>query len=198
MSGVGLLAVGMERAAGLWRLARGRAAARVLRVRGARLGAKCAVGARCRVVRPWGLTAGARCTFEDDVFVKIAADGARLVLGEGVFVGRGCEFDVLREIVVGDHAVIAPGVFVVDHDHGTRADLRIDEQPCAAAPVRIGRDVWVGARAVILAGVSIGDGAVIGAGAVVTRDVAPLAVAVGVPARAVGRRGAGAGETPPC
>jgi maltose O-acetyltransferase len=198
MSGVDDVCAGIERGAGLWRLARGRLAARLLRLRGARLGAKCVVGARCRVLRPRGLQAGARCTLEDDVFVKIAGGAGRVVLGEQVFLGRGCELDVLREVAVGDHTVIGPGVFVVDHDHGLRADLRIDEQPCAEAPVRIGRDVWVGARAVILAGVSVGDGAVVGAGAVVTRDVEPLAIVAGVPARAVGRRGDGARAVPPC
>lgn len=57
-----------------------------------------------------------------------------------------------------------------------------------AQPCRIGHDTWLGYRAVVLAGVSIGDGAVVGAGAVVTRDVGPYEVAVGVPARVVRRR----------
>jgi len=59
----------------------------------------------------------------------------------------------------------------------------IDAQGCSSAPVCIGDDVWIGARAVILPGVNIGRGAVIGAGAVVTRNVAANSVVAGVPAR---------------
>lgn len=61
-------------------------------------------------------------------------------------------------------------------------------EPVTRGPVRIGNDVWVGARAIILSGVTIGDGAVIGAGAVVARDVPPYAVAAGNPARAARMR----------
>ena len=191
MSGVPGLVRAFERAAALWRLLRGRFSAAAVRVRGARVGAKTVVGRRCLVLRPRGLSLGERCTVEDDVYFKIADDEARIAIGGHAFVGRGVEFDVLRAVSVGEHTVIAPGAFIVDHDHGLRADLRIDEQPCEAAEVALGRDVWVGARAVILGGVRIGDGAVIGAGAVVTRDVPPLAVAVGVPARVVAwRKGA--------
>lgn len=192
MSAVPGLAQAWDRAAAAWRLLRGRFSARVLRARGARVGAKSVVGLRCRVLRPWALSLGERCTLEDDVYCKIVDDSARVAIGGHVFVGRGAQFDVQRSISVGDHTVIAPGAFLVDHDHGLRADLRIDQQPCEAGAVAIGRDVWIGARAVILAGVSVGDGAVIGAGAVVTRDVPPLGVAAGVPARVIGWRKGGA------
>jgi acetyltransferase-like isoleucine patch superfamily enzyme len=61
--------------------------------------------------------------------------------------------------------------------------LRIDQQSCGVEPVAIGSDVWLGTGVVVLPGVSIGDGAVVGANSVVTRDVAPMTVVAGVPAR---------------
>ena len=106
-----------------------------------------------------------------------------LRLEDHVFVGRGTEFDVMQRVFVGAHTVIAPRCFITDHNHGTLPGLRIDQQPCAAAPVMIGADVWLGAGVVVLPGVTIGDGAVVGANAVVTRDVAPMTVVAGAPAR---------------
>ena len=61
-------------------------------------------------------------------------------------------------------------------------------QPNVATPIRIGNDVWIGAHAVILSGVTIGDGAVVAAGAVVHQDVMPYAIVGGVPARVLGER----------
>jgi acetyltransferase-like isoleucine patch superfamily enzyme len=61
-------------------------------------------------------------------------------------------------------------------------------QPRREADVIIGRDVWLGARVIVLAGVTIGDGCVIGAGSVVTRSLPPNSIAVGAPARVVGER----------
>jgi serine acetyltransferase len=65
---------------------------------------------------------------------------------------------------------------------------KIREQPDKLLPTKIGRDVWIGANAVILGGVTIGDGAVIAAGAVVTNDVGPGAIVAGVPARLLRKR----------
>jgi acetyltransferase-like isoleucine patch superfamily enzyme len=64
-------------------------------------------------------------------------------------------------------------------------------QPTIERDVVIGRDVWLGARVMVLPGVTVGDGSVVGAGSVVTRSLPPGAIAVGSPARIVGRRGDG-------
>jgi acetyltransferase-like isoleucine patch superfamily enzyme len=82
-----------------------------------------------------------------------------------------------------------------------RCDMPINDQPVVIDPVIIEDDVWIGLNAVILQGVTIGRGSIVGAGAVVNRSIPPWSVAVGVPARVVGRRkGApepqGAGELP--
>jgi acetyltransferase-like isoleucine patch superfamily enzyme len=158
------------------------------RARGAHLGAKCRVGQRCIVLRPWCLSAGSRVQVEHGVHVKIVDDRARLTVGDESFLGFGSELDVAQELVIGDHVLIAPGCFITDHSHRHSAAELIDAQGLRCAPVRIDRGAWLGARAVVLAGVTIGEGAIVGAGAVVTRDVPAYAIVAGVPARVIGER----------
>ena len=180
----------LEETAALWGVACGRLRAQVLAMRGAKLGAKVALGPRCMVDRPWGVALGTRVLLEAEVYLKLVADEARLTLGDHTFVGRGTEFDVLLGVSVGSHSLIAPHCFITDHGHGTAPHLRIDdeEQPSVAAPVVIGSDVWLGTGVVVLPGVTIGDGAVIGANSVVTRDVAPMSIMAGAPARLLRQR----------
>lgn len=87
------------------------------------------------------------------------------------------------EVAIGRYTMIAPRVIIttVNHDYHTRG--REAWNAHRTAPIHIGEHVWIGAAAVVLPGVRIGDGAVIGAGSVVTKDVEPEAVVVGVPAR---------------
>jgi acetyltransferase-like isoleucine patch superfamily enzyme len=172
-------------------IAMGRLRARLLALRGATLGPKVTVGPGCRFRRASAVRLGERVTLDAGVSVHFASTRAALDLGAFAYVGPGTRFDLVEPLAVGEHTLFGPGCFVSDHDHGILAGLRIDEQPSRPSAVRVGRDVWLGARAILLRGVTIGDGAVIGAGAVVTRDVPPGAVVTGVPARVVGRRGAG-------
>ncbi|HEX8253459.1 MAG TPA: acyltransferase [Thermoanaerobaculia bacterium] len=162
--------------------------ARVLRLRGASIGAKSSIDSHVRVRRPWCLTLGTRAEVEHDVFFKLVSDDARLNVGDYTFIGNGTQFDVLETVTVGAHTLIAPNVFITDHAHNAADGLRLDEQGSSSAPVVIGDDVWIGTRAVILRGVTIGNGAVVGAGAVVTKDVPPRAIVAGVPAREIGAR----------
>lgn len=165
------------------RLAGGRSRACIVSVRGGTIGDKVVLGHGCRVDRPWCLRIGDRAVAEEGAYLKIVSDDAVLDIGKMVFLGRGTELDVMDRVTVGDHTLIAPRCFITDHSHRTIAGLRIDEQGCDAAPVTIGRDVWLGAGTVVLAGVNIGDGAVVGANSVVTQDVPAQAIAAGAPAR---------------
>lgn len=164
-------------------LVAGRARGRILAIRGATLKQKVFFGPRCKVERPWCVTIGERFVAEGSVYLKIVADHAKLEFGDYVFVGCGSEFDVVEQVSVGEHTVIAPGCFITDHNHGIAQDARIDQQATVSRPVIIGKDVWLGAKVVVVAGVTIGDGAVVGAASVVTRDVPPMAVVAGAPAR---------------
>ena len=91
-------------------------------------------------------------------------------------------------IVIGEGTRIATRASLFAFDHGIAPDLSVREQPVRSLGIRVGKDVWICAHAVITDGVRIGDHAVVGAGAVVTRDVPDYAVVAGVPARVMGDR----------
>lgn len=159
-----------------------------LRACGGRVGDKVRIGPRCRFTHPSRVRLGARTWLEADVWFKLTSPSAQVDVGEYVFLSRNCHINAIEQIRIGAHSLFGPGCVVVDHNHGIRPELRIDEQSCVVAPVWIGSDVWCGAGATILAGVTIGDGAVIGAQSVVSRDIVPMAVVAGVPARVVRMR----------
>jgi maltose O-acetyltransferase len=90
-------------------------------------------------------------------------------------------------VEIGAHTIIAAGSVITSqtHDAGAYGMGRRYRDTNVAAAVRIGRNVWIGSNAVVLPGVTIGDNSIVGAGAVVTRDIPPLSVVVGVPARVI-------------
>ncbi|MDQ1137025.1 acetyltransferase-like isoleucine patch superfamily enzyme [Microbacterium sp. SORGH_AS 1204] len=118
-----------------------------------------------------------------------------LVIGNSVSVGPHSIVQVDGEI--GDYALIGMGVQIVGRDDHAIHEVGVpyvlstwvaDRPRRTRDAVHIGRDVWIGGRATVLGGVSIGEGALIGSAAVVTRDVPAYAIAVGNPARVVGHR----------
>lgn len=178
----------LEKCINMFRLISGRQRAFWLRRRGAAVAQKVFIGPRTQVDCPWGVTIKDRVKVESDVYLKLVSVDARLTLGSHVFVGRGCEFDVSKDIEIGAHALLAPGCFITDHNHRIDRHFRIDQQSCDVGSVAIGSDSWIGAGSVVLPGVQIGDGAVIGAAAVVNRSIPAWAIAVGAPAEIVGYR----------
>jgi acetyltransferase-like isoleucine patch superfamily enzyme len=124
-------------------------------------------------------------------FGRSGVQTPELIIGDGTFIGHHCGFNVGRSIHVGRNCLFATGVLVYDQDgHPLDAQLRRAQQPTpieAIEPVVFGDDVWVGAGAVILKGVRIGERAVIAARAVVTKDVPADAVVAGNPARVIRR-----------
>ncbi len=118
--------------------------------------------------------------------IRVVVDGGRLTIGHGTNVnGLGTRLLCAQEVAIGASCTFSWDVQVLDSDfHAITTDGV--ERP-SVAPVRIGDRVWIGTRAVVLKGVTIGDGAVVAAGAVVTSDVPAGAVVAGVPARVVGR-----------
>lgn len=99
---------------------------------------------------------------------------------------RGTTIWASTKILIGDNFLSAPYAWIVDNDaHGIAPDKRANRF-AEARPVVIGNNVWVGYRAMILKGVTIGDNCVIAAGAIVTRDIPSNSIAAGVPAAVVG------------
>ena len=96
----------------------------------------------------------------------------------------GLHNTIIGPVTIGSHVNLAQGITVTALNHNfADTSLRIDEQGVSTKPVTIEDDVWVGANAVILPGVTVGRHAVIAAGAVVTKDVPPFSVVGGVPAK---------------
>jgi maltose O-acetyltransferase len=108
--------------------------------------------------------------------------GYNIRLGNGVFLNFGCVFLDVVAIEIGDLCQIGSLVQVLTADHPRDPALRRQGYE-SGVPVHIGKNVWIGSGAIILPGVTIGDDAIIGAGSVVTRDVAAGATVMGNPAR---------------
>ena len=108
--------------------------------------------------------------------------GFNIRLGAGVFLNFNCVILDVVEVTIGDRTKIGPGVQILAADHPRDPAIRATGLE-SGRPVRIGCNVWIGAGAIILSGVSIDDDALIGAGSVVTRNVPAGAIAFGNPAR---------------
>ncbi len=135
--------------------------AMLLRLFGAKIGKRCIIRRTSRVYYPW-----------------------LLEVGELAIIGDKAEIYNLGEIKIGDRAMVSQEAYLCagTHDH-TKWDL-----PLITKPIAIGNDVWICARAFIGPGVTVGDGAVVGACAVATRDVAAWMIVGGNPAQAIKKR----------
>lgn len=109
---------------------------------------------------------------------------ARVDIGEGTIIGQNAFLDGRDRLVIGDHVDIASEVMILNSEH----DINSEDFHATHAPVEIGDYVFIGARAIILPGVKIGKGAVVAAGAVVTKDVLEFTIVGGVPAEVIGER----------
>lgn len=91
-------------------------------------------------------------------------------------------------IEIGDHSGIGPGTMMFASNHTFQPGVPYHKQPWQEATIRIGSDVWIGAGCIVLAGVNVGDGSVVAAGSVITKDIPPGSVAAGVPAKVLRAR----------
>lgn len=117
-----------------------------------------------------------------------AVFGPMLEIGDNSGIGINCE--IYGPVKIGNDVMMGPEVVVYTSGHNFhRTDITMIEQGSTVPePVIIGNDVWIGRRAMIMPGVNIGDGCVIGAGAVVTKDIPAYSVAGGVPAKVIKSR----------
>lgn len=113
---------------------------------------------------------------------KGAIFNSQVSLGTNSGIGVNCE--VYGPVTIGDNVMMGPDVVIYTNNHSTaRTDITMIEQGYEEVkPVVIGNDVWIGKRVIILPGVTIGNGCVIGAGSIVTKDVSDFTVVAGNPA----------------
>lgn len=145
---------------------------------------------------------GGRIVVGDESLVegRLVAETAEasILVGRNTFIGGQSLVDCVEEISIGDDVLISHGCLIADSDNHSiyysvrQKDLRDwrrnqdhDWSTTQTRPVRVDNGVWIGARAIILKGVTVGEGAVVAAGSVVTKDVPPYTIVAGNPATAV-------------
>lgn len=146
---------------------------------------------RIDVTWPHQVTIGEKCKLENNIIFKfdgIWKEGPSILINDRVFLGTGCEFNIRQGIIIGSDSLIASGCRFIDHDHGINLGELIRYQHGPEKSIKIGSDVWLGCNVIVLKGVEIGDGAVVAAGAVVTRSILSNEIWAGVPARKIGER----------
>lgn len=147
------------------------------------------IGSGSVIVRPLRLAhvqrirIGRDCAFYEGAWLACEPDQGHLTVGDRNYFGHRVHLHAMDSVTIGTGCVFADDVLVASSDH----DRRNRHAVHATGPIIIGDNVFVGQRAVILGGVTVGDGATIAAHSVVTRDVPAGATVAGVPARAVGR-----------
>lgn len=146
-------------------------------------GVRLGTGCRIRATDGGTIEIGARGNIEPSC--TLIARSGWLSLGPDSFVGPGSVLVSIEQITIGRDSLIAENVTIRDQDHDVTGTHPYRSAGMRSAPVTIGNNVWIGAKATITRGVTIGDNAVIGANAVVTGDIPVGAVAVGVPAQVI-------------
>lgn len=136
-----------------------------------------------------GFSAGRRLRLE--CFTEF---GGRISFGKNTKINDDVHIGATKQIRFGDNVLIGSKVVIIDHQHGCykgnkqdSPDIPPDERALSGEPISIGNNVWIGEMSCILPGVTVGDGAVIGAGCVVSKDVAPNTIVVGNPCRPIKR-----------
>lgn len=131
------------------------------------------------------LEVGDGCTIQNYAFFQLTKPNPKIYIGDNTVIGRHCMLTAKNMIRLGNNVLMGAYVQVIDHNHGSKAGQIIREQQAEIGEVVIGNDVWIGAGVKVLMNCHIGDGAIIGTNSVVTSDIPPNAIAVGVPARVI-------------
>jgi acetyltransferase-like isoleucine patch superfamily enzyme len=114
--------------------------------------------------------------------------GGKIEIGKRVLINSYTIITSWHAVTVGNDTLIAPFCHITDRVHGISKDVNVKDQIGQAQPIEIGSDVWVASSCVILKGVTISNGAVVGANSLVNRNVDSYSIVVGSPARVIGVR----------
>lgn len=153
-----------------------------LRRRKLRFGEGLVLEGRLDITHHERITIGSRVKLGKEAVLGAWPDGD-LTIGNDTYIGRWGIILAYESVQIGNDCLIAPGCHIADVNHGIESGELIRTQKYTSKPVRIGNDVWIGAGSSVLPGVTIGDGAVIGARSVVTKDVPAYAIVAGIPAK---------------
>jgi acetyltransferase-like isoleucine patch superfamily enzyme len=158
---------------------------------GMQIGSKTFLSKNTKITWPHQIKLGDNCRLEHDIYFHydgIYSNGPSIIIEDEVFIGFGCEFNIREKISIGNDTLIASGCRFVDHDHGLLTNQLMRKQIGTEAEIIIGNDVWIGCNVVVLKGVTIGNGAVVAAGSVVTKSIPPCEIWGGVPAKKISQR----------
>lgn len=114
-----------------------------------------------------------------------------ITIGDNVSIGRQCHISAINSIIIEDGVLIGGEVTITDHSHGETyskdvlCDVPSRRRLISKGRVRIGKNVWIGDKVTIVAGVNIGEGCVVGANSVVTHDLPAYSICGGIPARII-------------
>lgn len=167
----------------LFQSAASRLRALAFRALGMRIEGHCWIAAIEWPQRPRCITLGAGAMLDRRVTLLATNDDARIAIGARTYLNRDAFIDASARVEIGSEAMIGPGSYITDHDHEFNATDAPGALPLVSQPTRIGDRCWLGAKVVVLKGVTIGQGTVVGAGSVVTKSLPAGVVAVGNPAR---------------
>jgi acetyltransferase-like isoleucine patch superfamily enzyme len=140
---------------------------------------------------PHQVVVGTNCTLERGVTIKfpgIWQPGPLIFIGNDTLLSRDCEINITESLSIGNDCLISAGCRFIDHDHGSNKGELMRTQDCPGSPIIVGNDVWIGSNAVVLKGVTIGDGAIVAAGSVVTKSVPKGEIWGGIPAQKISER----------
>lgn len=155
--------------------------------RSCQVGTAVSVGTRKWVISPASIQIGPECQIEQGVELN-PWDG-KICIGRNVFLGPYVVIYGQGGVVIGDNTLLAMHCCILSSNHTVSAPgQNIRSAPDILLPTKIGKDCWLGAGVKVLGGVTIGDGCVVGAGAVVTRDLPEYSIAIGIPAKVASSR----------
>lgn len=136
------------------------------------------------VVGPGKVVISKKCIIRD-LFIETNTESALIFIGEGVYIGRHVHFICASRISIGQNALIAPKVILVDNDHEVISGALYKNTNLQSEPIDVGSNVWLAANVTVLKGVSIAENTIVGANSLVLKDISANKICAGNPLRVI-------------